>query len=71
MRRRRLSSYINGLALHGAELIEGELDPVRLGFVKTALASACLLLQTQWESRSFRRAFRYTIVGFLLSVSAN
>lgn len=53
--------YINGLALHGAEKLGSDADPVRQEFIRKALASACLVIQTLWESYSYRDALRYTI----------
>lgn len=63
---RSSKSYINGLAMHGVESAEELIsDPSRIGFIQRALHSASLLIQTQFESKAFRQAFRYTMVRSL------
>ncbi|TPX12711.1 uncharacterized protein E0L32_000888 [Thyridium curvatum] len=53
--------YINGLALNGFKADKNPMDSMRIGFVKRAVDNACLLIQTQFESESFRRGIRYTM----------
>ncbi|KAH8681944.1 hypothetical protein BX600DRAFT_32921 [Xylariales sp. PMI_506] len=54
--------YINGLALHGVDSHPtGPFDKARLAFTEKALDSANLLIETKYESPTFRRQFRYAI----------
>ncbi|KGO46783.1 hypothetical protein PEX1_001800 [Penicillium expansum] len=57
--------YINGLALQGVGSVD-ELtsDPARVEFIQRALDSASLIIQTQYESDEFKRAFQYTMDYF-------
>lgn len=48
--------------MHGVESADDFLDASRQAFVQKALDSAALLIQTQFESETFRRDIRYTIV---------
>lgn len=38
-------------------------DPVRIEFIRRALESASLMIETQHESTNFRRSFKYSIVS--------
>lgn len=51
---------MNGLALHGKESQHGSADTNRMAFIQKALDSACLLLQTQFESKEFRQMLPYS-----------
>ncbi|OJJ97590.1 hypothetical protein ASPACDRAFT_45682 [Aspergillus aculeatus ATCC 16872] len=53
-------SHVNGLALHVKESQHGSADTNRMAFVQKALDSACLLLQTQFESKEFRQMLPYS-----------
>lgn len=37
-------------------------DPARIAYIQKALDSASLIIQTQFESVKFRKAFQYTMV---------
>ncbi|RAO64684.1 uncharacterized protein BHQ10_000696 [Talaromyces amestolkiae] len=63
--------------MHGVELADDLMsDPIRLGFIQRALDSASLIIQTQFESETFRQSFHYTMdyngtptyyaIGFIL-----
>ncbi|CAI7604995.1 unnamed protein product [Penicillium discolor] len=57
--------YINGLALQGVGSAEDlSSDPARIEFIRRALDSASLMIQTQYESHEFRRSFHYTMDYF-------
>ncbi|KAH8896861.1 hypothetical protein GQ53DRAFT_528128 [Thozetella sp. PMI_491] len=57
-----LKLYINGLAFHGLESAASNApDASRLAFIRKALDSASLLIQTQFESDMFQAKLRYTI----------
>ncbi|OQD97180.1 hypothetical protein PENSOL_c013G06366 [Penicillium solitum] len=57
--------YINGLALQGVGSAEDlSSDPARIEFIRRALDSASLIIQTQYESHEFRRSFYYTMDYF-------
>ncbi|CAI7567171.1 unnamed protein product [Penicillium pancosmium] len=54
--------YINGLVLQGMGSPDDlSSDPVRIDFIRRALDSASLIVETQHDSTSFRRAFKYSI----------
>ncbi|RAH76531.1 hypothetical protein BO86DRAFT_451604 [Aspergillus japonicus CBS 114.51] len=55
-----LKIYVNGLALHGKVSQHGSADTNRVAFIQKALDSACLLLQTQFESKEFRQMLPYS-----------
>ncbi|RAH65885.1 fungal specific transcription factor domain-containing protein [Aspergillus aculeatinus CBS 121060] len=55
-----LKIYVNGLALHVKEPQQGSADTNRMAFIQKALDSACLLLQTQFESKEFRQMLPYS-----------
>lgn len=49
--------------MHGVESPEDLMsDPIRLGFIQRALDSATLIIQTQFESETFRQSLYYTMV---------
>ncbi|KAJ5438499.1 uncharacterized protein N7458_009497 [Penicillium daleae] len=54
--------YINGLVLQGMGSADDlKSDPVRIEFIRRALESASLMIETQHESTNFRRSFKYSI----------
>ncbi|PYI31842.1 hypothetical protein BP00DRAFT_473995 [Aspergillus indologenus CBS 114.80] len=55
-----LKIYVNGLALHGKVSQHVSADTDRVAFIEKALDSACLLLQTQFESKEFRQMLPYS-----------
>ncbi|KAL5332525.1 hypothetical protein BJX70DRAFT_392914 [Aspergillus crustosus] len=72
-----LLTYINGLALQDIESAEDlTSDAARMKYIERALESACLIIQTQYNSTELRKFFHYTMdymgtpayyaIGFIL-----
>lgn len=58
--------------MHGVELSSDLMsDPIRLGFIQRALDSASLIIQTQFESETFRKSFHYTMVRYKTLIPSN